>query len=181
MPQTSLKLPEIADLYLPTPPAADAESLGSVSLRHSARLFAVPSQRSTRSVLHSHSQPEALNPQMSNLRAVVDLLAGSVTASLPAPLSSGQTHYVSSPSTAMKHRLALNELDLLCRTRAGYAFIDLTPELQEAVLSLIASRDLTTPEIDLAVWLEDLSSTCPRQFFDTVEPPHGQSTNLGNL
>jgi len=151
MAQKSFELPEITGLSLPSL-STEAESLGSVSPRNAAGLFAVPSQSSARRV----SQPAAPDPQMSDLRAVVERLASSATESLLRPRSSTQVHHISSPSAARKHRLALNELDLLCRIRAGYAFTELTPELQEAVLSLIASRHLTTPEIDLAFWLEDL-------------------------
>jgi hypothetical protein len=51
--------------------------------------------------------------------------------------------------------LGLDELDALSRTRSGYAFIQLPAELQEAILSLISTGDLTTSALDLALWLED--------------------------
>jgi hypothetical protein len=40
-----------------------------------------------------------------------------------------------------------------------YAFAELPTEIQDAVLSLIATRDLTTRKLDLALWLEALHTT----------------------
>jgi hypothetical protein len=51
--------------------------------------------------------------------------------------------------------LGLDELDTLTRVRTGYPFAELPTDLQEAVLSLVASRDLTTRKLDLALWLEE--------------------------
>lgn len=57
---------------------------------------------------------------------------------------------------AFDYKLGLDELDSIARTRAGFAFSDLTTEIQDAMLDLIASRDLTTRKLDLALWLSDL-------------------------
>jgi hypothetical protein len=56
-------------------------------------------------------------------------------------------------------QLGLDELDTITRTRTGYSFAELPDEIQDAILSLIASRDLTTRKLDLALWLEDLHSS----------------------
>jgi hypothetical protein len=47
----------------------------------------------------------------------------------------------------------------IARTRTGYAFAELPTEIQDAILGLIATRDLTTRKLDLALWLEDLHIT----------------------
>lgn len=57
---------------------------------------------------------------------------------------------------ALDYQLGLDELDTLTRIRTGYPFAELPPELQDAILNLIATRDLTTRRLDLARWLEDL-------------------------
>jgi hypothetical protein len=54
------------------------------------------------------------------------------------------------------YQLGLDELDTIARTRTGYSFAELPTEIQDAILGLIASRDLTTRKLDLALWLEDL-------------------------
>jgi Gluconate 2-dehydrogenase subunit 3 len=61
--------------------------------------------------------------------------------------------------TALDYHLGLDELDAIARTRTGYPFAELPDEIQDAILGLIASRDLTTQELDLALWLEDLHAT----------------------
>lgn len=61
-------------------------------------------------------------------------------------------------SDAKAYPLGLDELDELARSRTGYAFADLTPELQDVVLDMIADGDLTTGKLDLALWLEGLRS-----------------------
>jgi hypothetical protein len=60
------------------------------------------------------------------------------------------------PPIAVDYQLGLDELDTIARTRTGYAFAELPADLQDAILGLIATRDLTTRKIDLALWLEDL-------------------------
>jgi hypothetical protein len=64
---------------------------------------------------------------------------------------------------AFDYILALDELDTVSRIRTGYAFFDLTTEIQDAMLSLIATRDVTTRKLDLSLWLKDLyrsASSC---------------------
>ncbi len=65
----------------------------------------------------------------------------------------------STPPLAFDCQLGLDELDTLSRTRTGFPFAELSTEIQEAILSLIATRDLTTRKLDLALWLEDLRTT----------------------
>ena len=60
------------------------------------------------------------------------------------------------PPLAFDYILALDELDTVARLRTGYAFLDLTTEIQDAMLSLIATRDVTTRKLDLSLWLKDL-------------------------
>jgi hypothetical protein len=62
------------------------------------------------------------------------------------------------PSIVLDYQLGLDELDTITRTRTGYAFAELPAEIQDAILNLVASRDLTTRKLDLALWLEDLHS-----------------------
>ena len=63
------------------------------------------------------------------------------------------------PPVAVDYHLGLDELDTITRTRTGYAFAELPPEIQDAILDLIANRDLVTRKLDLALWLEDLHTT----------------------
>jgi hypothetical protein len=52
--------------------------------------------------------------------------------------------------------LGLDELDALSCTRAGYAFAELTPEIQDAMLELVAAGNLASVKLNLAAWLEEL-------------------------
>ena len=114
-----------------------------------------------------HSVPENLTSrQYATLQAVLCLLvrgrASYLAAQLDASLAASSSHAVSlapPPPIPFDYRLGLDELDTIARTRAGYSFIELPLELQEAVLSLIASRDLTTRKLDLALWLEAFLSS----------------------
>ena len=92
-----------------------------------------------------------LRPKSKRLAARIDdALASSANEALPlAP----------PPPLAFDYQLGLDELDTIARTRTGYAFAELPAEIQDAILGLIATRDLTTRKLDLALWLEDLHST----------------------
>jgi hypothetical protein len=59
---------------------------------------------------------------------------------------------------ALDYQLGLDELDTITRTRTGYAFAELPAEIQDAILGLITSRDLTSRKLDLVFWLEELHS-----------------------
>jgi hypothetical protein len=59
---------------------------------------------------------------------------------------------------SVDYQLGLDELDTIARTRTGYAFAELPAEIQDAILGLIATRDLTTRKLDLALWLEEFHS-----------------------
>jgi hypothetical protein len=108
--------------------------------------------------------PQNLNPtQFATLQAITLLLSHSgsyyAASRLDATLVSSAA--VSSPDApappiVFDYRLGLDEIETISRTRTGYSFTELPAELQDAVLSLIASRDLTTRKLDLALWLEDL-------------------------
>jgi hypothetical protein len=92
-----------------------------------------------------------LRPWSRRLAAQVDAaLTTSASDALPsAPL----------PPIAFDYQLGLDELDTIARTRTGYPFAELPAEIQDAILELIASGDLTTRKLDLALWLEDLHIT----------------------
>jgi hypothetical protein len=77
-----------------------------------------------------------------------------VAADLDAALADGGGSPIAEEAQACP--LGLDELDTIARTRTGYSFAELTPELQDAVLDLVATGDLTTGKLDLALWLEDL-------------------------
>ena len=107
--------------------------------------------------------PQNLNPsQFAILQAITILLSrpGStyVASRLDAAMvaNSSEASSFASPPIAFDYRLGLDELETITRTRTGYGFTELPTELQEAILSLISTRDLTTRKVDLAHWLEDL-------------------------
>jgi hypothetical protein len=79
--------------------------------------------------------------------------------SLCADCADEALHFAPLPALAFDYQLGLDELDTITRTRTGYAFAELPAELQDAILSLISTRDLTTGKLDLALWLEDLHSS----------------------
>ncbi len=58
--------------------------------------------------------------------------------------------------TAVNYSLGLDELDTIARTRTSYAFAELPDEIQDAILGLIRTGDLTSRELDLAGWLDQL-------------------------
>jgi hypothetical protein len=108
--------------------------------------------------------PQNLNPtQFATLQAITLLLSHSgsyyaasrldatlVTSAASAPPDAP------APPIAFDYRLGLDEIEIITRTRTNYSFTELPAELQDAILSLIASRDLTSRKLDLAHWLEDL-------------------------
>jgi hypothetical protein len=85
-------------------------------------------------------------------------LAARLDATL-APGSAASHPFSSAPLLAYDYHLGLDELDTIARTHTGYPFAELPAEIQDAVLSLIASRHLTTRKLDLALWLEDLHAS----------------------
>lgn len=108
--------------------------------------------------------PQNLNPtQFATLQAITLLLSHSgsyyAASRLDAALVTSAAVALPdapAPPIAFDYRLGLDEIETITRTRTGYSFTELPAELQDAVLSLIASRDLTTRKLDLALWLEDL-------------------------
>jgi len=87
-----------------------------------------------------------LHPSAKNFAAHIDATLSTAT----------QTRTFTRLPLAFDWQLGLDELDIIARTHAGYPFADLPTEIQDAILGLIASRDLTTRKLDLALWLEDL-------------------------
>jgi hypothetical protein len=83
-----------------------------------------------------------------HLAAHLDAALASTTSATPP--------FTAPPPLAFDYQLGLDELDTIARTRTGYAFAELPIEIQDAILNLIATRDLTTRKLDLALWLEDL-------------------------
>jgi Gluconate 2-dehydrogenase subunit 3 len=67
-------------------------------------------------------------------------------------------HLPAMPPHIFDYQLGLDELDSIARSRTGFAFADLTSEIQDAMLGLIASRDLATRKLDLSLWLKGLHS-----------------------
>lgn len=120
-----------------------------------------PADQDARYVPHSLSIPQfttlyaVLKRMISRLHEAI-APPSQVATGLDASLAGG----MSSPlaPVAQAYPLGLDELDELARTRTGYSFADLTPELQDVVLDLVAAGDLTTGKLDLAIWLEDLRS-----------------------
>lgn len=79
-----------------------------------------------------------------------------VATGLDASLASVGT--IPAPADADAYPVGLDALEELARTRTGYSFAELSPELQDVVLDMIASGDLSAGEVDLAEWLEGLKS-----------------------
>lgn len=82
------------------------------------------------------------------------LLAAQLDANLVTSVT-GSRSSTPLPPLSVDYQLGLDELDTIARTRTSYAFAELSPEIQDVILSLIASRDLTTRKLDLALWLEE--------------------------
>lgn len=108
--------------------------------------------------------PQNLNPsQFATLQAITLLLSypGSRYAAcrLDASLacSAGEAEVdAPAPPIAFDYRLGLDELENITHSRTGYCFTELHTDLQDAILSLIATRDLTSRKLDLARWLAEL-------------------------
>lgn len=112
-------------------------------------------------------RPHALSvPQFATLYAVLKRLISRLHEAIAAPshVAVGLDTNLAGDgislltSEAEEYPLGLDELDELARSHTGYAFADLTPEVQDAMLDLIAAGDLTTGKLDLAHWLEELRS-----------------------
>jgi hypothetical protein len=108
--------------------------------------------------------PQNLNPtQFATLQAITGLLSHAGAKHLARHLDASLTTSAGEappcsppPPIAFDYKLGLDELESISRTRTGYAFTELSPELQDVILNLVATRDLTTRKLDLARWLEDL-------------------------
>jgi hypothetical protein len=107
--------------------------------------------------------PQNLNPsQFAILQAITILCSrpgcSYVASRLDAAMvtNSSEASSFASPPIAFDYRLGLDELETITRTRTGYGFTDLHIELQEVILNLVSTRDLTSRKLDLAHWLEDL-------------------------
>jgi hypothetical protein len=110
--------------------------------------------------------PQALNAaQFATLHALLDRVllhdvnTAHLAARLDAALANGAADSLSFTAPhfhAFDYQLGLDELDIMARLRAGFAFAELTPEIQDAMLGLVASKDLTSRKLDLALWIDDL-------------------------
>lgn len=105
--------------------------------------------------------PDLTVSQLATLRAVAGRIIGSRHPDqLGAPggstlaRSAGEIRSVA--PAAVDYSLGLDELDTIARTRTSYSFVELPDEIQDAILGLITTGDLTSGELDLAVWLEQL-------------------------
>jgi len=82
-----------------------------------------------------------------------------IAAHLDAALATGTSEafpFAPQRPLAFDYQVGLDELDTITRTRTGYAFAELPAEIQDAILGLITTRDLTSRKLDLAFWLEEL-------------------------
>lgn len=109
--------------------------------------------------------------QFATLQAIAALVLRPDSKNLAAQLDAALTTSTSQPPAftrplplAFDYQLGLDELDTLARTRTGYPFAELPPEIQDAILNLIATHDLTTRRLDLARWLEELHATAVAAF-----------------
>jgi hypothetical protein len=110
--------------------------------------------------------PQALNPsQFATLHALLDrILARNVNsahlaARLDASLANDTPDTLSFTAPrllAVNYQLGLDELDTMARTLTCFPFAELTPEIQDAMLGMVAAKDLTTRKLDLSLWLGDL-------------------------
>ncbi len=110
--------------------------------------------------------PQALNTsQFATLGALLERLLpsganwGHVAARVDAMLASADAEGFLAPAYPTQEReyqVGLNELDTMARSRTGYSFAGLTPEIQDAMLALVLTGDLTTRKIDLPLWLGSL-------------------------
>ena len=102
-------------------------------------------------------------PQFATLQAIASRIIGPRQPEhFAGSLGSTPVHGISISSHApaaspnFEFRLGLDELDIITRTRTGYAFAELPDEIQDAILGLVTSLDLTSRKLDLATWLEQL-------------------------
>jgi hypothetical protein len=96
-------------------------------------------------------------PQLATLQAIASRIIGSRHRQrVGTPVDSTLVRGVGEIPAAVNYPLGLDELDTIARTRTSYAFAELPDEIQDAILGLITTGDLTSGELDLAVWLEQL-------------------------
>lgn len=105
--------------------------------------------------------PDLTVPQLATLQAIASRIIGTRhREQLGVPLDSALVHGLSEIQSVapavVNYPLGLDELDTIARTRTSYAFAELPDEIQDAILGLITTGDLTSAELDLAVWLEQL-------------------------
>ena len=107
--------------------------------------------------------PHALSePQFTTLYAVVKCMISRLHEAIAAPshvatgLDASLVGRGAAPANAKAYSLGLDALDELARTNTGYSFAELTPELQDILLDMIAAGDLTAADLNLAEWLDNL-------------------------
>jgi Gluconate 2-dehydrogenase subunit 3 len=99
--------------------------------------------------------------QLATLRAIAGRIVGSRESDYPGAsvnptIARGAGEFRSVDPTAVNYSLGLDELDTIARTRTSYAFAELPDEIQDAILGLIRTGDLTSRELDLAGWVDQL-------------------------
>jgi hypothetical protein len=143
-----------AEYLNPTPLRPVTESPSTLSLQQlidTGTLYVAQNLSTAQFATLQAIATRVLHPSAKHLAALLDAaLATGVTKTLL---------FSSAPLPAFDYHLGLDELDTIARTYTGYPFAELPAEIQDAILSLIASRHLTTQKLDLALWLEDLHTT----------------------
>lgn len=114
--------------------------------------------------------PHALSEgQFTTLYAVVKRMISRLHEAIAAPshvatgLDASLVSRGTAPADAKAYPLGLDALDELARTNTGYSFAELTPELQDILLDMIAEGDLTAGDINLAAWLDGLKIETTRK------------------
>ena len=93
--------------------------------------------------------------QFATLSALFDRLPCPATEN-PVYVAAGLDGDLTGGGDASIYRLGLDEMNSLSWTRTGYAFAELTPEIQDAMLELVTAGDLASDKLNLARWLEEL-------------------------
>ena len=113
--------------------------------------------RSSSTAALSMLQGDLTVPQLATLQAIASRIIGTRHRKRAgAPVDSTLVRGVGEIPAAVNYPLGLDELDTIARTRTSYGFAELPDEIQDAILGLITTGDLTSGELDLAVWLEQL-------------------------
>jgi hypothetical protein len=117
------------------------------------------SNRLQRLIDDSVNTPHTLTPsQLATLQAILHRILPPEAQPTQPNSSSGGPPDNKLPHIAFHYQPGLDELDNLARLLTCFPFADLTPEIQDAMLALVASRDINTRKLDLSLWLNDLQT-----------------------